>query len=238
MSHYRIIEWSRYQHYKDRDPPWIKLHRDLLTSQTWVMLTDASRVLAVACMLVAAGTDNKIPTNPEFMKRRAYLNKVDFAPLVEVGFVELVNDNNTVSDASKTEQTLAFGTECSSETEKRQSREEAEAEQGARAPDAQETDDDKPTRLPADWQPSDACRDHASDKGLDPASTAEAFTDYFTQGRGKKEQRTRSGWERRWRVWCNTDAERKPSPRVGVRPSSTGGDAGAFARAAARLGRD
>jgi hypothetical protein len=125
--HYRITEWARYQHYKDRDPPWIKLHRDTLTSQTWVSLTDAGRVLAIACMLVAAGTDNKIPADPGFMRRRAYLNKdPDFAPLVEVGFLELVNDDNTVADASKSEQPQASGTKCSSETEERQRRAEEE----------------------------------------------------------------------------------------------------------------
>ena len=124
MAHYRIVEWSRYQHYKDRDPPWIKLHRDLLTSQTWVMLPDAGRALAVACMLVAAGTENRIPADPNYLKRRAYLNKdPDFAALVEVGFLELVNDSNDVADASKAEQTLAFDTKCYSETEERREEE-------------------------------------------------------------------------------------------------------------------
>lgn len=129
---YRIVEWSKHQHYKDRDPPWIKLHRDLLTSQTWVMLSDASRVLAIACMLVAAGTDNKIPPG-DYMKRRAYLHKdPDFKPLVDVGFLELVNDDNAVADASNTladaSKALAIDTECSSEreTEERQRREEEE----------------------------------------------------------------------------------------------------------------
>lgn len=124
MAHYRIVEWSRYQHYKDRDPPWIKLHRDLLTSQTWVMLPDAGRALAVACMLVAAGTENRIPADPNYLKRRAYLNKdPDFAALVEVGFLELVNDSNAVADASKPEQALAVDTKCYSETEERREEE-------------------------------------------------------------------------------------------------------------------
>lgn len=120
MAHYRIAEWAKYQHYKDRDPPWIKLHRDLLTSQTWVMLPDAGRALAVACMLVAAGTENKIPADPNYLKRRAYLNgEPDFAALVKVGFLEFVNDDNAVADASNAEQTLANDTKCYSETEER-----------------------------------------------------------------------------------------------------------------------
>jgi hypothetical protein len=98
----RLTKWAQYQHYKDRNPPWVKLHRELLTSQTWVELDDASRVLAVASMLVAAATDNKIPASPAYIRRVAYLNSdPDFAPLVRVGFVEIINENNEViSDAS------------------------------------------------------------------------------------------------------------------------------------------
>lgn len=91
-------------------------------------------------------------------------------------------------------------------------------------------------KLPADWQPSQDGRDYARDKGLEPGSTAEAFSDYFTQGRGRAEKRDGAGWEKRWRVWCNTDAERKTSRVPGVRSAGTGGDAGAFARAGHRLG--
>jgi hypothetical protein len=136
MTHYRIKAWAEYQHYKDRSPPWIKLHRDLLTSNTWVMLDNASRVLAVACMLVAADTDNKIPAEPAFMRRRAYLDADPvYAPLVEVGFLEIVNEikplkskrKRLLADASAMQ---ANDTECSSEErrgETEQRREEARA---------------------------------------------------------------------------------------------------------------
>lgn len=70
----------------------------------------------------------------------------------------------------------------------------------------QRTRDDKPTRLPADWRPSQACRDFAADKGLDPDIVAEAFVDYWTGGKGGKQQRT--DWDRTWRVWCGRDSAR------------------------------
>lgn len=66
------------------------------------------------------------------------------------------------------------------------------------------------TRLSVDWQPSEASLHHAIDKGLDPSNTLETFTDYFTSGKGKREKRTPSAWEKRWRIWCNRDAEMKP----------------------------
>jgi len=107
--------------------------------------------------------------------------------------------------------------------------------EGADAPATQEAPSERPFKLPGNWQPSQHGRDHAADKGLDPASSTEAFVDYFTEGRGKREKRTAAGWERRFCIWCTRDAETK-RPAGRLRPASTGGDAGAFARAAARMG--
>lgn len=102
MAYYAIAEWKKYQHYKDRNPPWIKLHRDLLTSRTWVLLDDASRVLAIACMMIAAATDNKIPCDCDYVRRVAYLNSMpDFIPLIECGFIEIQEESTSkVNNAS------------------------------------------------------------------------------------------------------------------------------------------
>lgn len=75
-----------------------------------------------------------------------------------------------------------------------------------RQPNRQRARDGKPQRLPADWRPSAACREFAADKGLDPDTVAEAFIDYWTGGKGGKQQRT--DWDRTWRVWCGRDAAR------------------------------
>jgi len=105
---YKIKKWSDYQHYKDRCPPWIKLHHALLTSEVWVMSNDATRTLAVACMLLASRNDDNDGTfngDPEYIKRFAYLNtKPDFKPLIELGFIECLQDASTALDKCNTEQ--------------------------------------------------------------------------------------------------------------------------------------
>lgn len=88
------------------------------------------------------------------------------------------------------------------------------------------------TRLPEDWQPSPDLADFARDQGLDPTETRERFRDYWIAKPGSAG--CKLNWEATWRNWCRNDAG-KPG-RKGVRSASTGGDAGAFARAAARLG--
>ena len=46
--------WTKFQHYKDRNPPWIKLHRDLLIDKTFMRLPTASKALAPLLWLLAS----------------------------------------------------------------------------------------------------------------------------------------------------------------------------------------
>jgi hypothetical protein len=88
---YRIKNWAEYQHYKDRNPPWVKLHWNLLTSMDWLALDDASRVLAIACMLVASRNGGQIQADLvglKYLERVAHLNsQPDLTPLIDCGFL-------------------------------------------------------------------------------------------------------------------------------------------------------
>jgi hypothetical protein len=98
----RIRDWNRLQHYKHRSPPWIKLHRDFMRSPAWVSGDDASRTLAVACMMLAAETDNQIPFDPIYIQRVAYLNQEpNFDQLIASGFVEVTDASNSLADCKR-----------------------------------------------------------------------------------------------------------------------------------------
>jgi len=118
---YRIKNWGEYQHYKDRCPPWIKLHHSLLTSEVWVMGDSASRELVIACMLLASRNNDNDGTfngDPEYIKRFAYLkSNPNFKPLIEFNFIEMVQDASTLLAQCNTEK---------SREEQRRGREEAE----------------------------------------------------------------------------------------------------------------
>jgi hypothetical protein len=99
---YRVRNWERYQHYKDRNPPWIKLHIELLSSEDWVLWDDASRVLATAIMLLAprsAGIIDGSKRGLAYIKRVAYLNTMpNLKPLLDSGFiVEFDDASNTLA---------------------------------------------------------------------------------------------------------------------------------------------
>lgn len=120
----RIINWERHQHYKDRNPPWIKLHRDLLTSETWVSSDDASKALAIALMVLAAEHGNRIPANPRYIQRRAYLEKEpDLSGLVALQFIEIIEETDVASKPlASASKVLDQRTET--ETENREQKEE------------------------------------------------------------------------------------------------------------------
>ena len=112
---YRIRNWNKHQHYKDRNPPWIKLHFELLTSRDWVTLDDASRVLAVASMLIASRSEvpGEFEADPDYFSRVAYLNSPpDFKPLINSGFLEPVSDASNVLASARPETETETEEEC------------------------------------------------------------------------------------------------------------------------------
>jgi len=94
MEYLHVKNWQTYQHYRDRNPPWIKLHYEIMTSSDWVMLADANKLLAVVCMLVASRHEGRVPLDLDYIKRVAYLDKKpDLTPLIKCGF--LIVDSNS-----------------------------------------------------------------------------------------------------------------------------------------------
>jgi len=92
MPHYQIKKWEEFQHYRSRRPPWIKLYRDMLTSDTWVMGSDSDRVLAIAMLILASITENMIPADPTYIQRVGCLHKPpNFDHLLSTGFIELID---------------------------------------------------------------------------------------------------------------------------------------------------
>jgi hypothetical protein len=57
----KIKNWSKFQHFKDRRPPWIKLYRDLLDDIDWHMLDPLASKVLVMCWLIASEDDGNIP---------------------------------------------------------------------------------------------------------------------------------------------------------------------------------
>jgi hypothetical protein len=51
-------DWRRLQHYKDRRPPWVKLHRSVLDDQSYMSLSIAARGFAALLWILASEHDD------------------------------------------------------------------------------------------------------------------------------------------------------------------------------------
>jgi len=84
--------WEKFQHYKDRAPAWIKLHRSLLDDYKFHCLPVASRALAPCIWLLAAEYENgeMCATPAEIAYRLHYsIDELTEAikPLIDSGFL-------------------------------------------------------------------------------------------------------------------------------------------------------
>lgn len=116
--------WQEFQHYKDRAPPWIKLHKKLLDDYEFQCLPVASRALAPMLWLIASEDENgRIDAGPEKLafRLRLKLAEVDAAlqPLVSSGFFVVVERDASAMLAEHKRDAMP---ETEREAEKRQRR--------------------------------------------------------------------------------------------------------------------
>ena len=76
MNYLRVKNWGEFQHYKDRNPPWIKLHRTLLDDYEFSCLQDASKAHLMLIWLFASQCDGRIPDDPKFLQKKLGLNSL------------------------------------------------------------------------------------------------------------------------------------------------------------------
>jgi hypothetical protein len=57
----RIKNWSQFQHFKDRRPPWIKLYREILDDIEWHELDPQAAKVLVMLWLIASESEGNLP---------------------------------------------------------------------------------------------------------------------------------------------------------------------------------
>lgn len=113
MTKYLSVKnWKDFQHYKDRNPPWIKLHRDLLRDYEFQCLQDASKLHLMLIWLLASQMDNKIPADENFIKNQLGIKgKLCLKELIDKGY--LIDDSGTLA---RRKQVAIVETEAETET--------------------------------------------------------------------------------------------------------------------------
>lgn len=137
MDFLRVKNFSDFQHYKDRNPPWIRLYNHLLDDYEFSCLQDASKLHLILIWLVASRTSNKIPHDTAWISRKINASQiVDLEVLISAGFLEKIEGKQELPDMEHNASTpLAprLQDACLEQSRAEQSRERKQARKKTRA---------------------------------------------------------------------------------------------------------
>jgi hypothetical protein len=102
MEFFKVKNWERFQHYRKRNPPWIKLYTSLLDDYEFSRLQDASKLLALCILMLAAKCHNKLPADPDWLHQKLGLQQIpDLEPLFEHGFIVKLDASNKLAECKQ-----------------------------------------------------------------------------------------------------------------------------------------
>ncbi len=82
-----VKNWSEFQHYGKRNPPWIKLHRAILDDYAFCSLTDIAKAHLMLLWVYASQNDGRIPNDIPFLEKKMSCRDLDLDVLVQAGFL-------------------------------------------------------------------------------------------------------------------------------------------------------
>jgi hypothetical protein len=105
----RVKNWSQFQHYKDRNPLWIKLYISLLDDYEFARLSDAQRGHLILIWTLASKTDGILPNDAKWIGLRiGAKGKVGLSDFVSMGWLE-ETDNAVAEPRAVTEDGKPWG---------------------------------------------------------------------------------------------------------------------------------
>ena len=92
MEYLHLRNWETYQHYKKRNPPWIKLYHSLLDNYEYCQMRDDSKLLLLCFYMLASRTENRIPFDLPWIKNKTMISsEINLDELFENGFIFTTN---------------------------------------------------------------------------------------------------------------------------------------------------
>jgi hypothetical protein len=185
----KIKNWSKFQHFKDRKPPWVKLYRELLDDIEWHLLDPKAAKVLTMLWLIASEYDGELPDTKTLAFRLRLSEKETKDAVSKLSHWLIQNDINMISSQYQSD---SLETETERETEK-----ETEVE-GTTSTKSQST------RLSPDWQLPDHwaiwAKEHRPE--LNVNEIADGFKDYWIAQAGTKGRKV--DWFATWRNWIRT----------------------------------
>lgn len=93
-----IKNFEKYQHYKHRNPPWIKLYNSLLDDYGFSKLPTGTKYLYLGLLILCSRHDNRVPNDCTWIARALHMDpsEIDLSPLYRSGLL-LASRNHVAS---------------------------------------------------------------------------------------------------------------------------------------------
>lgn len=192
--------WAEFQHYKDRSPSWIKLHKSILDNYEYQCLPIASKALAPMLWLLASEYDDgKIPAD---LNRIAFRIRISVADLQDA-LSHLITSGFFVGYQGASE--VLAG--CLPREEIEKSKRERRVEKISPDGDSPQKSSSKGSRLPDDWKPDEVLLAWAKSErpDLNLKLTVESFRDFWLAKPGK--DGAKADWGATFRNWVRREKQ-------------------------------
>jgi hypothetical protein len=127
-----IRNWADFQHYRDRDPVWIKVYSRLLDDADFLALPEAAQAQLVKLWLVASRCKNRIKDDKRFLCHALHTNKLHVDALIATRFLERIADDTLAKVEHPASDVLAKVEQNDSPHVRPRAREEGETEKEAK----------------------------------------------------------------------------------------------------------
>lgn len=193
----KIKNWSKFQHFKDRKPPWVKLYRELLDDIEWHLLDPKAAKVLTMLWLIASEFDGDLPDNKTLAFRLRLSETETKTAVSKLSHWLIQDDTNVIS-----EQYQSDSLETETETEKEKER---KTEIEVSKPTSAKS---QSTRLNLDWELPDDWAIWAKQNRpeLNLNEIADGFKDYWIAQPGAKGRK--ADWFATWRNWIRTQKQR------------------------------
>lgn len=93
MKYFRVKNLEKYQHYKDRNPAWIKLQTSLLNDVEFCLLTDIQQLTFIKLILLSSQNRNRLVFDSRSLRHRLGItSRIDLRVFVNSDMIEIIED--------------------------------------------------------------------------------------------------------------------------------------------------
>ena len=102
--YFSVKDFEKFQHYKHRNPPWIKLYREVITDYDLRKCPPCTRLAYIGCLVLASETLNRVALDYPYLSQRLgfQVKESTLTPLFHSGHLLALGASNMLAGTAST----------------------------------------------------------------------------------------------------------------------------------------